>query len=105
MVSYTFTHDGDGGTIIILLRVLPLGDGSCQRVWGRPEDDTRDPGRFPIFQDFGEGWKVDQKRSEKRGALLLSLLSDAPVLPTGAGECVNRPYHVQNVLRTHPGVT
>ena len=69
---------------------------------GRPEDDTWDPGQFLISQDLGGGWKVDQKRSEKRGALLLSLLSAALALPTDAGGCVNRPYHVQKVLRIIP---
>ena len=45
---------------------------------------------------------MDQKGTEKRGAWLLSLPSDDSALPTGAGGCVNRPYHVQKVLRTIP---
>ena len=69
---------------------------------GRPEDDTWNPGRFPISQDFGGGWKVDQKRSETREVWLLRLLSDTPPLSTGVGGCVNRPYHVQKVLRNIP---
>ena len=38
-------------------------------------------------------------------AWLLSLLSAALALPTDAGGCVNRPYHVQKVLRTIPVVS
>ena len=48
---------------------------------------------------------MKQKGSEKGGAWLLSLLSDAPALPTGAGGLVNRPDHVRKVLRTIPVVT
>ena len=69
---------------------------------GRPEDDTRNPGRFPISQDFGGGWTVDPKGTETRGAWLLRLLFDAPLLPAGVGGCVYRPYHVEKVLRTIP---
>ena len=39
--------------------------GAGLRVRGsgrRPEDDTPDPGRFPISQGFGGGWKVDLNR-------------------------------------------
>ena len=45
--------------VIPRIRVLPLKGGLCsvRGSEGRPEDDTRDPGRFPISQDLGEGWK------------------------------------------------
>ena len=62
-VTYTSLMSvGTSGEYKLLLptpdeRVLLLGDGSYQRFWGRPEDDTRDQGRFPISQDFWGGWK------------------------------------------------
>ena len=88
---------------------INIHEGATPRGWfvsevlrgdRRTTHGTRDGFQSP--RDFGGGCKVDQKRSERRGALLLSLLSAAPALPTGAGGCVNRPYHVQKVLRTIP---
>ena len=36
-------------------------------VLGRPEDGTRDPGRFPISQDFWGGWKGGSRSRGPRG--------------------------------------
>ena len=49
------SQEGIDYTVCIYIRVLPLKGGSCSRFRGGPEDDTRDPGRFPISQDFGGG--------------------------------------------------
>ena len=38
-------------------------------VLGRPEDGTRDSGRFPISQDFWGGWKGGSRRRVARGGL------------------------------------
>ena len=88
------------------LRVLPLGDGSYQRFGGRPEEDTRDPGRFPISQDVLRGWTVVGINKVRGGGLVVDnsslSSSDDPPLPTAAGGCVNRPHRVQRVLRTIP---
>ena len=85
------------------MRVLPLGDGSYQRFGGnrRTTHGTRDG--FQFSQDGVGGWKR-WIRNEVRGEGLDSSLfsDDHSPLPTGADECVNRPYRVQKVLRTIP---
>ena len=78
--SETKTSDGEG-------HVSRPDEGATRRWWfvtevrGRPEEDTRDPGRFPISPDGAGGWKVDRERREERG-----LSRTAPGSPT------TRPY-------------
>ena len=54
------------------MRVLPLGDGSYQRFWGRPEDDTRDTGRVRISQDVWRDWKGGSGNRARGGGLSVS---------------------------------
>ena len=67
----------DGSFASQLAFVLPStpDKGVTPRGWfvsevlGRPEDGTRDSGRFPISQDFWGGWKGGSRRRVARGGL------------------------------------
>ena len=87
------------------------GKGVTPRGWfvsevlGRPEDGTRDSGRFPIFQDFWGVWRGGSRRRVARGGAFAPPLANRPSVGRLERAGVEEPTEpCPESSRNHPGV-